>query len=616
LPGYGRCVHRLASQAEAAAQRWHGLTSAEWTADFTALRQRLRLGLPTEATVIEVLGAAGAQLRRTLGLQLHLVQYFATLVQLDGRLAEMATGEGKTVVAALAAAIQSLAGSPVHVITANEYLVQRDSKTLQPFFSALGLDVAHISPAMSAEMRRRSYGADVVYCTAKELVFDYLRDGLILKRGRTELHRRVNALLDETDAGPQPVMRGLCAAILDEADSVLIDEATVPLIISSPQSKADRRAFLWQALAVARLLNPRSDFEVSPGEQQVELSNSGRQRLLELSRSLPGGWQRARHATEVVTTALIALYALKRDFAYVVRDAAICPLDQVTGRIAEGRVWSRGLQTLLELKEGCAVTPETETIARTSFPRFFRRYPQLSGMSGSLRESATELRQVYGLHIVTVPLRKPSRRRELRTRVFRTDEARWDAVSARAREMLAIDRPVLVGTDSIEDSEALAAHLREAGIACEVLNARQDANEAALIARAGHHGQVTVATRMAGRGTDIRLAEGVADKGGLHVINCQANPSRRLDRQLAGRCGRQGDPGSTELCYRCEPSLGPLASVRAHSPQGWGKSGWWTSLRARWLLQREDIRQRQLRAQLLQLEREWADKLSFSDLRD
>jgi preprotein translocase subunit SecA len=277
---------------------------------------------------------------------------------------------------------------------------------------------------------------------------------------------------------------------------------------------------------------------------------------------------------------------------------------------------------LLQLKERCSPTPETDTIARTSYPRFFRRYLHLSGMSGTLRESATELRRVYGLVSVPVPLRRPALRRDLGIRIFTSPATRWAAVTDRVRQMQAAGRPVLIGTDSIEASEALAACLRDAGLACQVLHARQDADEAAVIARAGERGQVTVATRMAGRGTDIRLAPGIADLGGLHVINCQRNASRRLDRQLAGRGARQGDPGSAELCHVCDPVRGSLAALRTNlmgslgnsSPTAqWRGPGWWLQLLARGPLWMESARQRRLRAQLLRADREWADKLNFTD---
>lgn len=620
LPAYRRRIDSLAQSANAAANVWYGLPEADFTAKLRELRQRVRHQRLNRDSFIDSLGAAAAQIRRTLGLRVYTTQCFAAIVMLDGQLAEMSTGEGKTIAAALAAAVHGLAGTPVHVVTANDYLVQRDSRQLKCFYAGLGLEVAHVVPGMSTDVRRQAYAADVVYCTAKELVFDYLRDGLALKRGRADIHRRVSALLGETSPDTMPMMRGLCAAILDEADSILIDEATIPLILSAAHDTTDRRAFLWQALAIARYLRAGHDFEILAQERQIELSETGRQRVIEITQALQGAWRRTRYATEVVTTALTALHALRRDVDYVVRDDAICPLDQVTGRIAEGRVWSRGLHTLLQLKERCALTPETDTVARTSYPRFFRRYLRLAGMSGTLTESARELSRVYGLSVVPVPLLQPSRRRDFGLRIFTDPAARWAAVTERVQQMWAVGRPILIGTDTIEDSEGLAACLLQAGITCQVLHARQDADEAAVIARAGERSQVTVATRMAGRGTDIRLGAGIAALGGLHVINCQSNSSLRLDRQLAGRCARQGDAGSVELCRLCDPVRGSGISLWAKLTSRLADSasashlrgpGWWLRPLARWPLSRENARARRLRAQLLQLEREWVDKLNF-----
>jgi preprotein translocase subunit SecA len=300
---------------------------------------------------------------------------------------------------------------------------------------------------------------------------------------------------------------------------------------------------------------------------------------------------------------------------YLVRDGAVVPLDGVTSRAAPGRVWSRGLHTLLELKEGCAVTPETETVARITYQQFFPRYLQLCGMSGSLAEAAGELWRVYGLKFARIPLLRPSRRVDLGVRAFADAEARWSAVLERVCEMRERGRPVLVGTDSIQDADDLACRLAAAGIPHSVLHARNDAREAAIIARAGEPRQVTVATRMAGRGTDIRLGEGVAEAGGLHAINCQWNESRRLDRQFAGRAARQGDPGSVELCLKCDPDRGIGRLLRPTLPRGAGAVGhptWLLRLAAGVLQRRHEAGHARQRMQLLKQEREWARQLTFA----
>jgi preprotein translocase subunit SecA len=622
LPGYRRSAARLAVAAQSASGEWAALPATVFDARLAQLRRGLRRQPWNAALAATVIGAAAGAVQRTLSVRLYDTQLLAALLLLDGRLAEMATGEGKTLAAALAAAVQALAGTPLHLVTANDYLVQRDCSELGPYYAALGLTARPIIPGMSSDERRAAYAADVTYCTARELAFDYLRDGLLLADRQGDVRRRAAAVLAEHEPADSPVMRGLCAAILDEADSILIDEATVPLVIAQAAGHSDRRAFLWQALALARQLSPDTDFRLVPATDAAELLPAGRERVAAQTAALAGPWQRRRHAQEAVETALHALHGMHRDHDYLVREQAICPLDKVTGRAAGGRVWSRGLQTFLEIKEQCPLSAETETVARTSYPSFFQRYLQLSGMSGTLSEAARELRHLYALRVVRVPLRQPLRRTGPGIRIFSDDEARWTAVAGRVREITSLGRPVLIGTDSIEDSESLATRLRADGTVCAVLHARQDRDEASIIARAGEAGRVTVATRMAGRGTDIRLAAGVAEAGGLHVINCQHNHSRRLDRQLAGRCARQGDPGSVELCYRCDLLRGLLPAAWANltsrfgnltgSAGEWRAPAWFMSLMAalpRWL---EEASQARLRRQLLEAEQQWAQQLDGS----
>jgi preprotein translocase subunit SecA len=621
LKPYRERVGDLVCAAAAAEQRWRRLGSHELPAALRNLRRELRRrGLCAE-TAADALGAAGAAAARALGVEPYDSQRFAALVLLDGRLAEMATGEGKTLAAALAAAVAALAGTPVHAITANDYLVRRDATELAPLFASLGLDVACVTADLPEPARRAAYGAAIVYCTAKELVFDYLRDGLGAHGRSADAQRRAAALSGQSCAAP--LLRGLCMAIIDEADSILVDEATVPLIISRENRAADRRAFLWQSLAIAHRLTPGHGFTVSEEPRRVELTAAGAAELGELAAGLRGPWQRRRYAAEAVRLALTALHVLERDEDYLVRDGRIVLLDQVSGRAAHGRVWSRGLHALLELKEGCPLTPETDTIARITYQQFFPRYVHLCGMSGTIAEAAAELRRTYGLGFARVPLRRPCRRRDLGARLFADAESRWSAVVGRVREMRALGRPVLVGTDSIQDADALGARLAGAGIRHTILHAHNDAAEAAIIASAGQPHQVTVATRMAGRGTDIRLGPGVAEAGGLHVINCQRNASRRLDRQLAGRAGRQGDPGSAELCYGCDPNRGIARLLRTQ--YSWG-IGWADPVTGEfspeWILRlialirqrRSEAAQARIRRHLLQQEREWSRQLTFSRL--
>ena len=543
----------LGNAARAAAREWGTLGAAAHQGALVAVRLRLaREGLACE-TLAHALGGVADTARRTLGTELFDTQLFAAAVLLEGSLAEMATGEGKTLAAAAAAGVAALAGVPVHVITANDYLVTRDAQMLEPYYAALGLTVGTIESGNSRDARRAAYACDVVYCTARELVFDYLRDRQIPGVGRSELERRAAALSAQAPA--QPLLRGLCMAIIDEADSSLLDEATVPLILSETRNDPAHRAELWQALGIARQLHAGEHYRLDDLTRAAELTPAGCERTAALAAALAGAWRSRRRREELACTALAALNAYHRNHDYLVRDGRVEIIDRVTGRTVPGRVWSRGLQGLIELKEGCRVTGETRTIAQITYQRFFPRYLRLAGMSGTLREARRELAATYGLQVIPVPLRVPLRRVRLPTRMFHDSTARWDAVAERVAGLRAQARPVLIGTDSVEASEALSQRLTAEGIAHALLNARHDRAEAEIVARAGEPGAVTVATNMAGRGTDIVLGPGVEAAGGLHIISCQHNTSRRLDRQLEGRSARQGDSGSVEHWLALDSAL-------------------------------------------------------------
>lgn len=501
----------------------------------------------------QALACAAEAARRVMGWVPYPAQIMAARVLLQNRLAEMQTGEGKTFAIALAASVAAMAGIPVHVVTANEYLVKRDAALFQPLYARLRLSVDIILGSQDTARRARAYACDIAYCTAKELAFDYLKDGLLRGRDRHELQHRVGDLLREEARGPRPMMRGLCMAIVDEADSVLIDEAGTPLILARAVAAGGEVSELRQALRVARNLRPTRHYRLT--EMRAELTDEARVLLGMLAAGGPVAWQDARRLEEVITQALAALHCYQRDRHYVVNAGKVCIVDQTTGRLADGRAWSRGLHQLIELKEGCAATGRQEPIAQITYQRFFPRYLRLSGTSGTLTEARRELRADYGLGVSAVPLRVPGRRLDQGLRVLRDDAAKWQCVVGRVRDLTATGRPVLIGTDSVAGSERLSACLAQAGIAHQMLNARQDAEEASLVACAGEIGRVTVTTNMAGRGTDIVLGEGVAALGGLHVINCQLNAEARIDRQLHGRAGRQGDPGSVETVLSLEEPL-------------------------------------------------------------
>lgn len=552
-PSLGRYA-RIAGRSLDIERDMAALSGDEFDEAVRTLRQRLlREGFIPD-TQAQALAVVAAACRRQLGLSPFVTQRIAAAIMLDNRLAEMATGEGKTLVAALTAAIGALAGIPVHVVTANDYLVSRDAERMRPVYESLGLSVGAVQQAMDSRRRRDEYARDITYCTARELVFDYLRDQPLRSRHRTDLSWRA-AQWSDPASGQTTLLRGLCMAVIDEADSILIDEARVPLIISELRAHAGKREAAAEILALAATLDPDRDFTLDRHAMTAALTDSGRSGL-DLA---PGGqhpvWHNRRHRDESLCLALAALHLFQRDRHYLVRGDGVHIIDETTGRVAPGRTWSRGLHQFIELKEQCRVSGETVTRAQITYQRFFPRYLRLCGMSGTLTESGAELARVYGLGITRVPLRQPSRRINDGTRVYRQREQQWQAVATAVEVHVRVGRPVLIGTDSVADSESLSAHLASRGIEHTVLNARNDQHEANVVAQAGQAGRVTVATNMAGRGTDIPLGPEVAGRGGLHVICCQMNSARRIDRQLVGRCARQGDPGSVAALLCLESPL-------------------------------------------------------------
>jgi preprotein translocase subunit SecA len=530
------------------------LTGAAFDARVREVRARLAAEGFADETAAQSFALVREATRRVLAKPQYHTQLIAGHIMLGGKLAEMHTGEGKTLAAVLTAATGALAGVPVHVITANDYLVVRDAQMLEPVYRMLGLTAGTVTRPDDQAKRRAAYGCDITYCTAKELTFDYLRDRLVRRGMQSELHERVRRM-EDGKAALSLLLRGLCMAVVDEADSILIDEARTPLIISQPRVNPQKQAYVEQALRLAMQLSPGRDFVVDREVQAALISPQGRNRVAELAAPLGGLWEDRRHREEIIALALAAHHVYERDRDYLVRERKIVMIDQTTGRVAPGRVWSRGLQQLLEIKEGCPPTGEQETIAQITYQRFFPRYHHLCGMSGTLAEAQAELRSVYRLDVAHVPLRRPSRRRQLPTRVYGSRQAKWDAVITRLRALHASGRPVLVGTDSVADSDHLSVLLAAERLPHAVLNARNDGEEAAMVARAGEIGQIMVTTNMAGRGTDIPLGPGVAERGGLHVICCQHNASPRIDRQLHGRAARQGDPGSMETVLSLQDAL-------------------------------------------------------------
>ncbi|MGA7986636.1 MAG: preprotein translocase subunit SecA, partial [Burkholderiales bacterium] len=500
--------------------------------------------------------------RRNVGQRHFDVQLIGGWAMLNGMLAEMETGEGKTLTATLTAATAALAGRAVHVVTVNDYLAERDAETIGPVFRALGLSVGCVKQGMDPASRRAAYRCDVTYCSNKEIAFDYLRDRMVLGGKPRAIAMKLDALSGE-GASQRLLLRGLQFAIVDEADSVLVDEARTPLILSTEAKQSQEEALHKQALGLARELGDQ-DYVIR--DIGVEITDAGLDRLEEMCQPLSGVWRGPHRREQLVRQALTALHVFERDKHYLVRDDKVVIIDENTGRLMPDRSWEQGLHQLIEIKEGCEVTGRRDTLARISYQRFFRRYVHLAGMTGTASEVARELWAVYRLRVSKIPTNRPARRVRHPDRIYGRTELKWRAVVESVKKQREAGRPVLIGTRSVAASEALAQELEAALIPFRLLNARQDREEAEIVARAGEPGCVTVATNMAGRGTDIKLAPGIAAAGGLHVITTELNDSARIDRQLFGRCGRQGDPGSCEAILAIEEDLVanflPLAAER------------------------------------------------------
>ncbi|HSG90605.1 MAG TPA: hypothetical protein VLA56_15425 [Pseudomonadales bacterium] len=552
--GPARRARRCADAVVARETALQAASEAELDAQLDDLRRGLAHEGFTDALLVDAFALIREQAGRTLGMRHHPVQLRGGWSLVMGRVAEMNTGEGKTLTATLAAASAGLAGIPVHVVTVNDYLVERDAEKLRPLYERLGLTVGTIVEDSTPDARRAAYRCDITYITNKQLAFDYLKDRLVIGDAGG-MRMELEALHASAPRSERLFMRGLCMAILDEADSVLVDEARTPLILSRQSDNSAEAALYGEALAFARTLEEDVDYRLRRLHRDLELTPACRRRLTAHAERLGGVWKGRKRRESLISQALSALHLFERDVHYLVDDGQVRIIDEYTGRVMADRTWEQGLHQLIELKEDCELTSPPETLARISYQRFFRRYLRLAGMTGTAAEVTGEFWSVYGLAVDRIPTHRPSARAQLPTELHATAQQRWDAVVTRVRSLLEAERAVLVGTRSLGASEALSAHLTAAGIPHEVLNARQDAQEAAIIAEAGTPGRVTVATNMAGRGTDIELSAAVAEGGGLHVIATDRQDARRIDRQLFGRAGRQGDPGSAEMLLSLEDEL-------------------------------------------------------------
>ena len=515
------------------------------------LRYRLRReGIRNNRLVAEAFALVRVFSARILGMRHYDVQLLGGLTLLRGRVAEMETGEGKTLTAVLPSCVAAYAGWPVHVITANDYLAERDAELMSPLYSALGLSVGTVIQGMTPEQRRKAYECDVTYCSNKEVAFDYLKDMIKTGQVRSRLRLLVEKLYASSPRLDGLLLRGLCFGIVDEADSVMIDEAITPLIISGENTLTDSNQVYVAALHEAEGLQEGIDFRVEKLHRAVELIEQGRKKLVAGHEKRMG--MSSRDWEEVVRLALCALHLYRKDHDYIVSEGKVQIVDEFTGRVMPDRSWEHGLHQLIETKEQVPVTGQRSTLARISYQRFFRRYHILSGMTGTASEEQKEFWQTYRLTIARMPTNRPVKRKYLGITVCENSSSKWDKVVERILSINSVHRPVLIGTGSVEASEELSQRLTDHAITHQLLNARQDRTEAQIISEAGQRGRITVATNMAGRGTDIKLGPGVEDLEGLHVIITEPHESRRIDRQLAGRSGRQGEPGSYEKIFSLE----------------------------------------------------------------
>ena len=506
-----------------------------------ALRDRARAGEPCAALRESLFALAREAARRALGQRPFDVQLVAALALDDGQVVEMLTGEGKTLTAVMPAALNALTGRSVHVLTFNDYLARRDAEWMGPVYRLLGLSVGYVQQGMPPVARRAAYQADVTYVTAKEAGFDHLRDLLAM---------------DIADL----VHRPFHFALVDEADSLMIDEARVPLVIAG---SVEREVSLAPRLAaLVASLSPGVHFDTDEYGRDIELTEAG---IEHVERVLECTGLHSAANLALLTELNCALHAralLRRDVDYIVRNGRIEIVDEFTGRVVADRHWPDGLQAALEAKEGLERQPDGRILGSITLQSFLRGYPRLCGMTGTARASAAELRELYGLDVVVIPTHRPMVRIDREDLVFTHREAKDQAIVDDITRVHASGRPVLVGTSTVTESESLAERLRRVSVPCEVLNARNDAEEARIIARAGEVGAVTISTNMAGRGTDIRLGgpseadrDRVAALGGLYVIGTNRHESGRVDLQLRGRAGRQGDPGESRFFVSLEDEL-------------------------------------------------------------
>jgi preprotein translocase subunit SecA len=525
---------RLAEQVEALASQTEKLSDDQLREKTEEFKARFQNGETLDDLLVEAFAVVREGARRVLGLYPYPVQLMGGATLNDGNIAEMKTGEGKTLTATMPVYLNAISGKGVHVITVNEYLASRDANEMGRLYEFLGLTVGLNLNSLSKEEKQEAYAADITYGTNNEFGFDYLRDNMILYKN-------------------QKVQRPLFFAIIDEVDSILIDEARTPLIISGSAAKST--SLYIQANAFVRMLKKDTDYTYDEKTKGVQLTEDGYTKA-ERSFGIDNLFD-ISHVTlnHHINQALKAHASMHLDVDYVVQDGEIVIVDQFTGRLMKGRRYSEGLHQAIEAKEGLEVQNESMTMATITFQNYFRMYEKLSGMTGTAKTEEEEFRNIYNMNVVVIPTNKPIQRDDRADLIYASMDGKFRAVCEDIYERNQKGQPVLVGTVAIETSELISRYLTKKGIRHNVLNAKNHEREAEIIAEAGHRGAVTIATNMAGRGTDIKLGEGVLELGGLAVVGTERHESRRIDNQLRGRSGRQGDPGITQFYLSMEDEL-------------------------------------------------------------
>lgn len=537
---------KLATKVESLGDEYEKLSDEQLQAKTPEFRKRLENGETLDDILPEAFATAREGAKRVLGLYPFHVQIIGGIALHYGNIAEMMTGEGKTLTATLPVYLNALTGKGVHVVTVNEYLSSRDESEMGQLYKWLGLSVGLNLNSMSADEKRDAYNCDVTYSTNSELGFDYLRDNMVVYKD-------------------QMVQRPLNYAIIDEVDSILIDEARTPLIISGQAEQANSE-YIRADRFVKTLVEDKSDDDVDDEEDHgdykidwptktINLTNQGIKKACEhfgLKNLYDIDNQVLVHH---IDQALRANYIMLKDIDYVVQNGEVMIVDSFTGRVMEGRRYSDGLHQAIEAKEGVKIQEESKTQATITYQNFFRMYKKLAGMTGTAKTEEEEFREIYNMEVITIPTNRPIARKDLPDILYPTLDSKFEAVVKEIKERHAKGQPVLVGTVAIESSERLSQMLNQAGIPHAVLNAKNHAKEAEIIMNAGQRGAVTIATNMAGRGTDIKLGPGVKELGGLAVIGTERHESRRIDNQLRGRSGRQGDPGVTRFYLSLEDDL-------------------------------------------------------------